>query len=80
MLVSGTVGSECLEILISHHKTHQFPRLKIGVLSLKIMKAIQFPIGSMYIYIIYIYIWLQVKIRGPDQPPKPTGGPFQTRF
>ena len=22
-----------------------------------------------------MYIWLQVKIRGPDQPPKPTGDP-----
>ena len=52
MLVSGrvTVGSECLEILISHHKTHQTQAEDWGVIS-GAMKASQFPIGSMCIYI-----------------------------
>ena len=30
---------------------------------------------TIYIYILYYNIWLQVKIRGPDQPLKPTGDP-----
>ena len=39
------------------------------------MKTYENNMKTKKMYLDYLEIWLQVKMRGPDQPPKPTGDP-----